>query len=401
MIQNRVKISVIFDRKHQATRRDDPNPHTGLIQMKIFFKGKYLYFAIASVYADEFGRRVKGRIVGDTVHGRADAEIINQRILDLRRNILNEIERCNRLQVPFSLEYIDPKAKGRNDDDFLQFARDTIQRENISEATKKGKIYFINTLERFGRIRSFQDLTTANITLFDQWLQQQHRKDDPQQPAYTAAYRHNIHTNIHRYISDAIRLNIITDDPYQRFQIPHGHSKPRLFLSEAQVQQIAAFKADDVRSKCQILEASRDLFLIQCFTGMSFADIMSVNWQATRESLTITTTRIKTRTQYTIKFLPPVIRILESYDFNPPRLTYSGYSRALKFIARAVGLNVPITSHTGRHTFATTFGLRSGVPIEILSKMLGHTNISTTQIYAKILPDQVLEAFDQIKTPDI
>ena len=56
-----------------------------------------------------------------------------------------------------------------------------------------------------------------------------------------------------------------------------------------------------------------------------------------------------------------------------------------------------ITSHVGRHTFATTIALGSGIPIEGVSKMLGHTNIQTTQIYAKILPKQVMEGFKQIK----
>lgn len=404
MITNRVKISIVFDRKHVATRHDASEPHLGLIQLKVLFNKKNLYIAIASVYADEFGRKVKGRIVGDTVHGRADAEHINARIAELRKSILATIERCNRMQTPFSLDLVDPKLNGHNDSsDFIVFMTDGITRDNTSVATKKRERNIVNLLTKFGRIRYFNDLTTANITAFDEWMQVKHKSDNESNPLVSVSYRHVAHHVIKKHIKRAIRLDLIQSDPYNRFDAPPVKPQPRVFLTEQQVQQIASFDGSgerDTRHLRNMLH-SRDLFLIQCFTGMAYVDMMSVDWPSSRTTNTITTGRQKTGVQYAVRFLPPVVEILERYNYVLPKIKYVTYAKNLHDIQKAVGLSVNLTSHVGRHTFATTFGLRSGVPIELLSKMLGHTNISTTQIYAKILPDQVLDAFNIIKIPKL
>jgi integrase len=109
------------------------------------------------------------------------------------------------------------------------------------------------------------------------------------------------------------------------------------------------------------------------------------------------TTRVKTGTQFYIMLLPPVIEILERYAYKLPYFHLNSYTAQLKLISQETNIGKHITSHAGRHTFATTIALGSGIPIEVVSKMLGHTNIQTTQIYAKILPKQVMEGFNKIK----
>lgn len=406
MIPNKVKISVVFDRKHVATRHDASDPHPGLIQLKVLHNKKNLYIAIASVYADEFGRKVKGRIVGDTVHGRADAEHINAQIASMRKSVIDTIERCNRLQAPFSLDFIDPKKSGRIEtSNFLKFIEESSQADDISKGTRSSERNVVVLLRKFGAISDFSDLTTANIMAFDTWLQQKHLHDNPNLPLISTTYRHVVHRVLKKYINRALRLDLISINPYDRFDAPPVKTRPRVFLTEQQVQQIAAFDISDEhihqnRWNRNVLQV-RDLFLVQCFTGMAFIDIMTVDWPSTRITNTITTGRQKTGVQYSVKFLPPVIKILEKYDYHLPKIKYTTYTKALHSIQQSLGLNVNLTSHVGRHTFATTFGLRCGVPIELLSKMLGHTNIATTQIYAKILPDQVLDAFNKIKIPEL
>ena len=80
-----------------------------------------------------------------------------------------------------------------------------------------------------------------------------------------------------------------------------------------------------------------------------------------------------------------------------PKLAYDVYNRWLKSVASAAGIEKTVTTHIGRHTFATTIALGSGIPIEVVSKMLGHTDIRTTQIYAKIMPSQVIDGFRTIQ----
>ena len=94
--------------------------------------------------------------------------------------------------------------------------------------------------------------------------------------------------------------------------------------------------------------------------------------------------RVKTGQQYTTVILEPVREILKRYHNKLPRMTYDHYLKMLKPIAEMCGIHKDVATHTGRHTFATTITLQHGVPIEVVSKMLGHKSIKTTQIYAKV-----------------
>jgi integrase len=144
-----------------------------------------------------------------------------------------------------------------------------------------------------------------------------------------------------------------------------------------------------------------DLFIVQCYTGLSYSDLMKTDFTKTEEhdgTLIIPrTTRIKTGTQYYMMLLPPVIEILERNNWQLPKISLTYYGNMLASIGKYTGIDKHLTSHVGRHTFATTIALGSGIPIEVVSKMLGHTNIQTTQIYAKILPKQVMDGFAKIK----
>ena len=99
---------------------------------------------------------------------------------------------------------------------------------------------------------------------------------------------------------------------------------------------------------------------------------------------------------YTSQLLPPVVAILERYKWQVPRLDNSDYNLCLKALGMACGIERPLHSHMARHTFAT-YMLRHGVKIENLSKMLGHTNITQTQRYAKVLAQSVHDEFEMIE----
>jgi integrase len=144
----------------------------------------------------------------------------------------------------------------------------------------------------------------------------------------------------------------------------------------------------------------RDLFIVQCFTGMAYADLMATDF-STAETHNGTpflpmATRFKTGTPFSLVLLPPVVEILNRYNGQLPHLAYDVYNRNLKALALACGIQKTVTTHIGRHTFATTIALGAGVPIEVVSKILGHTDIKTTQIYAKIMPQQILDGFSSI-----
>jgi len=90
-----------------------------------------------------------------------------------------------------------------------------------------------------------------------------------------------------------------------------------------------------------------------------------------------------------------VVEILERYNWQVPHLDNADYNRCLKALGMACGIERPLHSHMARHTFATWM-LRHGIPIEHVSKMLGHTNITQTQRYAKIVAADIHDDFDRI-----
>jgi integrase len=146
----------------------------------------------------------------------------------------------------------------------------------------------------------------------------------------------------------------------------------------------------------------RDIFLFCCFTGLAYADVKKLRrWDLVTGvdgEQWISIKRQKTDTPSRIPILPAASLLIHRYADHPhcensgrvlPVLSNQKMNAYLKEIADVCGINKPITFHIARHTFATTVTLLNGVPIESVSKMLGHTNIQTTQHYAKILDIKV------------
>jgi site-specific recombinase XerD len=160
----------------------------------------------------------------------------------------------------------------------------------------------------------------------------------------------------------------------------------------------------------QRLDQVRDIFLFSCYTGLSYTDVMAL----TRNNISIGidgeqwifTTRTKTDTASRIPLLPVAKYIIDKYSKHPeiissdrllPKLTNQRLNSYLKEISDICEFKKMLTFHCARHTFATTVTLTNGVPIETVSKMLGHRSLRTTQIYAKILDNKVSSDMQALK----
>lgn len=184
-------------------------------------------------------------------------------------------------------------------------------------------------------------------------------------------------------------------NPYSKFHDSLGTPRERTVLSLQEIDLIRNYKT------LSTLEAkARDLFIVQCYTGLAYSDLMNVDFSKAErygDDYILKDARLKTGVTFFAVLLPPVVAILDKYNYQLPHLAYDVYNRTLKLVASSSGVRKPVSTHIGRHTFATTIALGSGIPIEVVAKMLGHRNIKTTQIYAKIMPKSVLEGFEKIK----
>ncbi|MGB4774551.1 MAG: site-specific integrase, partial [Daejeonella sp.] len=171
----------------------------------------------------------------------------------------------------------------------------------------------------------------------------------------------------------------------------------RAFLVEEEMQALASKEFVTER-----LNQVRDIFLFSCFTGLAYIDVKKL----TKNNITIGidgekwiyTNRQKTDTRSNIPLLPMAEEIIAKYKEHPqclnegkllPVLSNQKMNAYLKEMADVCGINKELTFHIARHTFATTVTLTNGVPIESVSKMLGHKNLRTTQHYAKILDRKI------------
>lgn len=178
----------------------------------------------------------------------------------------------------------------------------------------------------------------------------------------------------------------IPRNPFAMYHVDPDH-KEREYLTEKELRSMSSIKLDDPN-----LAFARDLFVFGCWTGISFIDIKNLttdNLVETNGALWIVSKRQKTGVPFRIKLMDIPKRIIKRYEpfRTNNRLfdmaSYGAINQRIKSVAKKCGIEKRISFHVSRHSFAV-MALNYGMPIESVSKILGHTKITTTQIYAKV-----------------
>jgi site-specific recombinase XerD len=263
-------------------------------------------------------------------------------------------------------------------DSFLDFMRDEIIKEHSKDSTKRQKMVALDALERWGKIKTFEDLTPAKLRAWDEWLREDGTRSDPAV--------HNYHKRTKPYVRLAYEKGIIEKEPYSMCHFPRGKSKERRPLTENELKRLRDAELPEKEAKV------RDLFIFAAYTGLAFCDVMEFNFRTMTEQsgdmYFIDGSRLKTGTNFFTPILPPAMDVLIRYDFKLPKISNQKANDYLHIIESRLGINKSMTFHVARHSFAT-LSLSHDVPIEKVARMLGHTDIKTTQIYAKILKTTV------------
>ena len=210
--------------------------------------------------------------------------------------------------------------------------------------------------------------------------------------------------NFGKIIRICLANNWIDKNPFINYK-PKVKEVEREFLVEEEIAIIA-----NKEFAIERVGRVRDIFIFSCYTGLAYIDVKNL----TKNNITIGidgekwifTHRQKTESASNIPLLPVAQQIIDKYKDHPqcinqekllPILTNQRMNSYLKEIADVCGISKVLTFHIARHTFATTITLTNGVPIESVSKMLGHKNIRTTQHYAKIVDRKVGEDMKLLK----
>ena len=189
---------------------------------------------------------------------------------------------------------------------------------------------------------------------------------------------------------------------FDNVHVDKGDNRLPKALDREALDKLKALRFDGLDED---METSRNVFLVACYTGAAYCDLMTLNHKHLirddEGALWLKFNRQKTGVLCRVKLLPEALRLLEQLHNDAretllPYMNYATYLSCLKAISLRAGLSLPITTHTARHTFATLVTLEQGVPIETVSKMLGHSTVRMTERYAKVTPQKLFEEFDRL-----
>lgn len=208
-----------------------------------------------------------------------------------------------------------------------------------------------------------------------------------------------------KVVRQCVAKDWLDKDPFMAYKVTLRETH-RTVLTEEELETLSSKTLTIPR-----MDLVRDMFLFSCYTGLAYSDVEKLTPADVSTGIDgekwVFTTRTKTETATRVPLLPPAIMILDKYKENPvalnsgkllPVISNQRMNSYLKELADACGIQKELTFHCARHTFATTVTLTNGVPIETVSKMLGHKSLRTTQQYAKILDRKVSDDMLKLRT---
>lgn len=209
---------------------------------------------------------------------------------------------------------------------------------------------------------------------------------------------------VKKVIHFAMELGYIERDPFLQYKTAYKEVN-RGYLTADELKRI-----EKKKFRIKRLDEVRDVFVFVCYTGLSYSDLKELNTGSITKGIDgknwIIYEREKTGVRASIPLLPPAQKIIDKYKADPecvaknlllPIKSNQKLNSYLSEIAELSEINKHVTMHLGRHTFATTVTLTNGVPIETVQKMLGHKNLSTTSIYARVVDTKISEDMGKVE----
>lgn len=331
---------------------------------------------------------------------------------------LNEIRKQLILEEKvITAELIRARYKGEPDPDEVRFPlllelynehnqkfKELIGTKNHSESTYNRHLTSINHVAAFIKYKYKKDDLELEKVDYRFLSDYEH---------YFKAIRGCNHNSTMKYIKNLgkiIRIGIgegyITLNPFNKFKLTYEQVE-REILSQEEVERMI-----DLDIKIPRLDRVRDMFVFCIHTGISFCDVKVLKMSHFNEDkdgvLWVKNKRLKTGIEFLVPILPNAQKIIDKYANDPerikndlvvPKISNQNYNGYLKELADQCGITINLASHIARHTFATTITLANNVPIEAVSKMLGHRDIKTTQIYAKVAEKAIKNGMAHLLNP--
>lgn len=369
------KVKFIFDRRKRASKTTN-----GAIEIEVCFAGSRA--RLSTGIGVKLGEWKDGKVIK-----RLDSQILNKELNekydDVYSTVLQMAQEEN-VCLDKLKDYRFGERRMAQKINALDWIEERINLRPVRESTRKQHLVMLRALRASKLFYSFKDFTPMNIKLWDDML---HKQVSCQSSV------HGYHKRLKPYIAEAMQFGLLENSPYEGFHISRGKSTSRKYITATDRDKIEALELRGGEEK------ARDLFIFACYTGLAYSDLVKITKDDIQEedgNFFLRDRRQKTGSEYLLILLPQALAILKKYSYNLDIISNQKCNYYLKIVAAKVGLKIPLTIHMGRHTFAT-WALSSGLNIEVVSKMLAHADIKTTQIYAQVLQKDVTQAFMKLK----
>lgn len=396
------KLSMLFYVKSLKANKNGAVP----IYLRITINGVRIEISTSKYIELAKWNKVAGKMKGTTEEARtinSYLDILKNKVYDIEKDMVN-----NNLQIDastFKMKYLGLEQRQR-------MLLEIFENHNLKMKELVGSDFAQNTYKRYltslshtGEFLKHQynlkDISITNIDLafindYDYYLRSVRHCNNNSTIKYIR--------NFGKIVKQCFANGWINRDPFLNYK---GKVKQidRNYLTEEELQTII-----DKDISIERLTLVRDIFIFSCFTGLAYIDVKNLNLVDIIIGIDgeqwIYIHRQKTETVSRIPLLPTPKGIIEKYKNHPqccnhlkilPVLSNQKMNAYLKEIADLCGISKELTFHIARHTFATTVTLTNGVPIESVSKMLGHKSLRTTQHYAKIVDKKVSEDMALLK----
>ena len=391
-----ITTKLIFDRRKTASRTRE-----GYVEVRVTIDRMTKYISTGvRVYKNEWA--------ADRVVNRKDAQALNDRLAIIFEKVYQAATESVKQGVKLDVESVKQAVwqfveSQSNEPTFVSWCEKQIPMLGISNGTAKHYKPLITKLTEYGKMNKWQDLTVENIANFDAWLHQKtkplsdaRRKAGAKPEKLSDSGIYNYHKCLKALLHRALSFGKIDSNPYDRLKgkFKRGERENPEYLTEDEMKRFEAV----ILPQGSELDVVHDLFIFQMYTGLPYSDMQAFDasdYKYDGEAWKRVGERIKTGVPYVSQLLPPAVKVLEKYGWEIPQLSNADYNRHLKALGQMAGINTRLHSHLARHTFATWM-LSHDIPIEHVSKMLGHTNITQTQRYAKVLAQSVYDDFSKV-----
>ena len=378
------------------------------VYARITAKGRYLDVSLKRKVEltnwDERSGTTKGR--------KSEAHQLNQYLEQVRNRFYEcreELEKERKLVTPEAVKsrYLGNDQQGQTLLELIEY-HNTEMKSVLTWGTLKNYFTTQKYIEKFLKEKlktsdvHLAELNYKFITRFESFVKGNRLIKNQKPCDQNGTMKHM--ERLRKMVSLAVKLEWLDKDPFHQYQLKFQKSR-RGYLTAEELKTIEQTQFLEPR-----LTLIRDIFVFGCYTGLSYIEVYNLTSDQIVMGMDgnrwIAGQRQKSGELFNVPLLPQALAIMERYQKHPravnegkllPVYTNQKINAYLKEIAHICGIEKRLTFHLARHTFATTVTLANGVPIESVSKMLGHTKISTTQIYAKVVEQKLSQDMMALK----